>query len=70
MDIAFGRGNIMNKRTAELYDRTVFDNALRALQKLGPEKFADFYVQEHAHEAEALAEQLHRKLMQTRPSGG
>lgn len=60
----------MNSRTAELYDHTLFENALRAIQKLGPEKFADLYVSERAIDAEKLAEHLNRKLVETRPSGG
>ena len=60
----------MNSRTTELYDQTVFESALRAIQKLGPEKFAALYVNEEAAGAESLAYHLNRILVETRPSGG
>ena len=60
----------MNTRTTELYEHTLFENALRAIQKLGTEKFAGLYVHEQATEAEKLAHLLNQKLIETRPSGG
>lgn len=60
----------MNTRTTALYDHTVFESALRAIQKLGPEKFASLYVQEQASDAEKLAYHLNKNLVETRPAGG
>lgn len=60
----------MATRTNELYDRTVFDNALQLIKQLGLERFAELYVAARAADAESLAKLLNKKLMDSRPSGG
>jgi hypothetical protein len=60
----------MSSRPNELYEKTVFDTALRAIHKLGLDRFAELFVREKAAEAEKLTHLLNKKLSDSRPSGG